>query len=276
MRFVKMHGAGNDYVYVDCFRETVADPAEAARRLSDRHVGIGGDGLILIAPSAVADARMIMFNADGSEAEMCGNGVRCVAKYVYEQIVRRELLRIETGAGVLEIAVQASAGRVQAARVNMGPPRLAPVDIPMHHAKPLVVAEPLEVEGRVFEVTAVSMGNPHCVLYVDDVDAFDVQRWGPRIERHADFPRRTNVEFVQRLSPAEVRQRTWERGSGETLACGTGACAVCVAGLLTGRTGPALAVQLRGGTLHLEWAGRGAPVFMTGPCVEVFRGEIDL
>jgi len=273
VRFVKMHGAGNDYVYIDGFRQTVDDPARWARVLSDRHFGVGGDGLILILPSACADVRMRMFNVDGSEAEMCGNGVRCVAKYAFEQgLTQHNPLTVETGAGVLELTLLPGAsGRIERVRVNMGEPRLTWAEIPMAGAGDEAVRVPLEVAGQSFEVTCVSMGNPHCVLYVDDIDQFPLHEIGPLIEHHPLFPRRTNVECVQVLSPGEVRQRTWERGCGETLACGTGACAVTVAGVLTGRTGPQLLNHLRGGDLELEWSGSG-PVWMTGPAVQVFEG----
>lgn len=277
MKFIKMHGAGNDYIYLDCFFQKLpTDPAALAVRLSDRNFGIGGDGLILIAPSQKADARMIMFNADGSEAEMCGNGIRCVAKYVFEAGIKKaETLRIETGSGVKEIGITLKNGKVEAARVNMGAPVLLPRDIPMEMAGEKVVEADLPIAGQSFRITAVGMGNPHCVIYVEDVKAFDVPFFGPQIERHALFPQRTNVEFVQVVSPGEVIQRTWERGSGETLACGTGASAVCVAGALTGRTDRKIVDHLKGGDLALEWPDDDSPVFMTGPCVEVFRGEVD-
>jgi len=275
MKFTKMHGAGNDYVYVDGFAEAVAEPAALARAVSDRHRGIGGDGLILILPSARADVRMRMFNSDGSEAEMCGNGLRCVAKYAYDHgLVEKLAITIETGAGVLPVEMFANAaGRVERVRVNMGRPRLSRGEIPMTgRAAERVIDQELQVLDRSFRINCVSMGNPHCVIYVDDVASFPVATYGPAIEHHELFPRRTNVEFVQVLSAGEVRQRTWERGAGETLACGTGAAAVTVAGLLTGRTGNRLLNHLTGGDLELTWDGAGA-VFMTGPAVEVFTGD---
>jgi diaminopimelate epimerase len=274
MRFTKMHGAGNDYVYVDCFAEKLpGNPRELAVAMSDRHMGVGGDGLILICPSEVADARMRMYNADGSEAEMCGNGVRCVAKYVYDHgICRRDELSIETGRGVLAIRVEVERGLVQRARVNMGPPILDPERIPTTLPGNPPVKVPLSAAGRTFEVTCVSMGNPHCVMYVDEVNDDWVLRVGPEVERHPVFPRKVNAEFVQVLSPREARMRVWERGSGETLACGTGASAVCVAGVLAGKTERKILAHLPGGDLELEWAESG-DVFMTGPAVEVFRGE---
>jgi diaminopimelate epimerase len=275
MKFTKMHGAGNDYVYVDGFTERVDDPAGLAQAVSDRHFGVGGDGLILILPSAVADVRMRIFNADGSEAEMCGNGLRCVAKYAYDHgLVDRLELTIETGAGLLAVAMVANAaGRVERVRVNMGRPRLTRAEIPMSGPpEQRVIDQELTVLDRTLRINCVSMGNPHCVVFVDDVANFPVATYGPAIEHHPLFPRRTNVEFVQVLNPGEVRQRTWERGAGETLACGTGAAAVTVAGLLTGRTGHRLLNHLAGGDLEMAWDGTGE-VIMTGPAVEVFSGD---
>lgn len=279
MKFTKMHGAGNDYVYVNCFQETVTNPEEIARRVSPRNFGIGSDGLILILPSDRADARMRIFNADGSEAEMCGNGVRCVAKYLYDHgIVCKDELTIETVAGVLTLQLfTGSNGTVDRVRVNMGIPRLSKAEIPMlgepHDSQ--TVAFPLQVGDRTFLVTTVSMGNPHCVIYVDDLDRFPVAEYGPLIEHHELFPRRTNVEFVQILSRTEVRQRTWERGAEETLACGTGASAVCVAGVLNNVTERRIINHLSGGDLELEWTTVGN-LYMTGPATEVFSGEITI
>lgn len=275
MKFTKMHGAGNDYVYVDGFSENVADPAELAKAVSDRHFGIGGDGLILILPSTRADVRMRMFNADGSEAEMCGNGLRCVAKYAFDHgLVKNLGITIETGAGLLPVEMSTNAaGRVDRVRVNMGRPRLTRAEIPMTGpGDEQVIDRELAVLDRIFRMTCVSMGNPHCVIFVDDVASFPVATYGPAIEHHEIFPRRTNVEFVELVSPQEVRQRTWERGAAETLACGTGASAVTVAGFLTGRTGSRLLNHLAGGDLELAWDGSGE-VFMTGPAAEVFTGD---
>jgi len=273
MRFTKMHGAGNDYVYVNVFEEPMPqDPADLARRVSDRHFGVGGDGLILICPSDVADARMRMFNADGSEAEMCGNGIRCVAKYVYDhRISRKKALRIETGRGVLTLDLEVAAGRVRRVSVDMGEPILHAEEIPTTLPGSPVVNAPLVVAERRIEVTCVSMGNPHCVTYVERLGDEWVLGVGPHVERDPHFPRRVNAEFVEVLSPSEVRMRVWERGSGETLACGTGACAVCVAGVLTGRTGRSLLAHLPGGDLQLDW-GQDNHVRLTGPAVEVFSG----
>lgn len=273
MRFIKMHGIGNDYVYIDCFRETVKNAEHLAVRMSDRHFGVGADGLILIMPSDKADARMRMFNADGSEAQMCGNGIRCVAKYVFESgICRQPEISVETLAGVLRLQVYASSGSVEKVRVNMGPPRLRRPDIPMLGQAEHVVGEKLAAGDAEFTVTCVSMGNPHCVIYVDDVAQFPVSHYGPLLEHHPRFPERTNVEWVEWINRTDIRQRTWERGSGETLACGTGACAATVASILNGKTERAVTVHLLGGVLEIEW-GDDNHVYMTGPAVEVFRGE---
>jgi diaminopimelate epimerase len=274
MRFIKMHGIGNDYVYVDCFRETLSEPEKLAVRISDRHFGVGGDGLILIMPSDRADVRMRMFNADGSEAQMCGNGIRCVAKYVYESgLSRKPEITVETLAGVLALQLMTTPhGVVEKVKVNMGLPRLRRQEIPMRGPGDRVVGEKLSAGDREFTVTCVSMGNPHCVIYVDDVAQFAVTHYGPLLEHHPQFPQRTNVEWIECLNPREIRQRTWERGSGETLACGTGACAATVASVLNGKTERGVTVHLLGGDLEVEWAEDGY-VYMTGPAVEVFRGE---
>ena len=286
IRFVKMQGAGNDYVYVDCFAEPApADPAALAPRISDRHFGVGGDGLVLVLPSTVAAARMRMFNADGSESEMCGNGVRCVAHLV---VSRRHAppgtVAIETGRGVLALEVVPEGPRRSRVRVDMGAPVLEPAAIPV--AVPgregRVVDEPCPAlaapepwwtaAGLDPRMTCVSMGNPHVVLYCRDVAAVPLESVGPRLERHPLFPRRVNVHFVEVRDAGRVRMRTWERGSGITMACGTGASAVCVAGVLTGRSGERIVTEVPGGELELEWPGAGA-VFMTGPAQEVFTGE---
>lgn len=274
MRFTKMHGAGNDYVYVNGFEEALpSDLPDLARHISDRRFGVGGDGLILILPSAKADARMQMFNADGSEAEMCGNGIRCVAKYVYDYgIACKPELQIETKAGVLSLSVSTAQGLVDKVRVDMGPPILAAKRIPTTLPGDPVVNAALQIAERSFAVTSVSMGNPHCVIFVEQVTDELVLGWGPKIEVDPHFPARVNVEFVEVISGNEVRQRTWERGSGETWACGTGASAVCVAGVLTGRTGRRILNHLRGGDLELHWDEADNHVYMTGPAVEVFSG----
>ena len=274
MRFTKMQGAGNDYVYVNCFDEPLpSDPASLAREIADRHFGVGGDGLILICPSETADARMRMFNADGSESEMCGNGVRCVAKYVFDHGLSQERrLRIETGAGVLAVDLELADGLVDRVRVDMGEPILAADRIPTTLPGNPVRNAGITIGSERLEVTCVSMGNPHCITFVDELSDRYVLGLGPQIETDPHFPKRVNAEFVQVLSPTEVRLRVWERGSGETLACGTGASAVCVAGALTGRTGRKILAHLPGGDLELEWAADNH-VYMTGPAVEVFSGD---
>lgn len=273
MKFTKMHGAGNDYVYVDCFAEKLTpDIPGLAIAVSDRHTGIGADGLILICPSEIADARMRMFNADGSESEMCGNGVRCVAKYVYDHgIARQDRLKIETGRGVLTLDLEVRGGLVERVRVNMGAPILEASKIPTTLPGDPPVRQKISAAGREFEVTCVSMGNPHCITFVDRLSDDWVLRIGPEVERHPAFPRRVNAEFIQIVSPREFHMRVWERGSGETQACGTGACASAVAGVLTGFTERRVLAHLPGGDLELEWSEKGE-VFLTGPAVEVFSG----
>ena len=276
MKFTKMQGAGNDYVYVNCFEETVQDPAAVAIKVSDRNFGIGSDGLILIMPSEVADVKMRMFNSDGSESEMCGNGIRCVAKYAYDHgIVAKKEISAETGAGVLALQLVTGADdKVVKVRVNMGQPRLTRKEIPMQgNPDDKVIGEPLNILHSTFNITCASMGNPHCVIFVDDVANFPVEKYGPLIENHELFPRRTNVEFVQIISRTEVRQRTWERGAGETLACGTGSSAVTAACVLNGLTERSILNHLSGGDLEMEWGADGN-IYMTGPAVEVFTGEI--
>jgi diaminopimelate epimerase len=275
MRFTKMHGAGNDYVYIDCFAQSAPlDPAGLATQISHRRFGVGGDGLILILPSDVADARMRMFNADGSESEMCGNGIRCVAKYVYDHgICQRDQLRIETGNGVLALQLEVQNGQAVGITVDMGAPRTAPEQVPTTLSDQPVVDLPVEFAGRKLNVTCVSMGNPHCVIFVPEATDELVLGLGPKIENDPRFPKRTNVEFVEVISRSEVRQRTWERGSGETWACGTGASAVCAAGVLTGRTEREILNHLVGGDLRLRWDAATGHVMMTGGACEVFSGQ---
>lgn len=274
MKFTKMHGAGNDYLYVNCFEPVeLGDIPSLAQAMSDRHFGAGGDGLVLIQPSERADARMRMFNADGSEAEMCGNAVRCVAKYVYDHgIAKKDELQIETGRGVLALHCSISGGKVDRVRVNMDEPILRSADIPTTLPGDPPVNAPLKVGGRDLEVTCVSMGNPHCVTFVDEVNDDWVLNIGPQVEVHEVFPRKINAEFIQVVSPGEVIMRVWERGSGETLACGTGACGAVVAGVLAGKTDRKVTVHLTGGDLEIEWAESGE-VYMTGPAAEIFTGE---
>ncbi|OHB67237.1 MAG: diaminopimelate epimerase [Planctomycetes bacterium RBG_13_63_9] len=281
MRFTKMHGAGNDYIYVDCLkRPQPEDPSRLAKRVSDRHFGIGGDGLVLICPSEIADARMRMFNSDGSESEMCGNALRCMGKYLFDRGLRtNKTLRIETAAGVVTLDLDVADGRVRQVRVDMGVPILQPDLIPTTlpgNSSPrggAVVDAELRLGAEKLQVTCVSMGNPHCVTFVDEVTDHWVLDIGPRIENDPHFPNRTNAEFAQVISPTEVRMRVWERGTGETLACGSGACAVCVAGALSGRTGRKVLVRLPGGDLELHWAD-DEHVYLTGPAVEVFNAEL--
>ena len=280
MRFTKMQGAGNDYIYVDCFAQPVPkNISELARRIADRRFGVGGDGLILICPSERADAEMRMYNADGSYGEMCGNGIRCVAKYLYDHdICRRDVLKIESGGRVLSLEPRVSRGMVDQVRVDMGEPILRPDQIPTTLRSPKgpqepAVDVPLAIGDREFRVTCVSMGNPHCVTFVEELSDEWVLGIGPQLEIDPHFPKRVNCEFVKVLGTRELRQRTWERGSGETLACGSGACAVCVAGVLTGRSGREVQIHLSGGDLAIEWNEKDNHVYMTGPAVEVFSGE---
>lgn len=273
MKFTKMHGIGNDYVYVDTRHEVVRDPSHLARVISDRHTGIGSDGLILIAPSTRADAHMEMYNNEGSRGEMCGNGIRCVAKYVVEHgIAKGPHLRIETDAGVKDVECVMESGKVVSVRVDMGPPILDPNLIPTTIRSNPVVDHPIHLGGREYQVTCVSMGNPHVVIFVKQLHRVDLAELGPVFEHAPLFPQRVNTHFVRVDSPSRVTMRTWERGSGATRACGTGACAVCVAGVLTQRTEPAITVVLPGGELKIEWMA-DRQVFMTGPAVEVFSGE---
>ena len=263
MKFTKMQGCGNDYIYVNCFTETVADPSAAAIRLSDRHFGVGGDGLVLICPSNVADFCMEMYNADGSRSEMCGNAIRCVGKYVYEKgLANRTELTVETLAGVKRLTLHARDGAVETVTVDMGEPAPAP-------------PRTLTVRGREWEVIPVSVGNPHIVTYLTGVDGLELAALGPEFERHPAFPERTNTEFVEVVSPDRLKMRVWERGSGETLACGTGACAVLCASALSGRSGRAATVQLRGGDLDIRWDIADNHIYMTGPAVTVFEGQFN-
>ena len=273
MKFTKMHGAGNDYLYVDAFREKVKNPGRLAVEMSDRRTGVGADGLILIAPSKKADFRMIMFNSDGSQGEMCGNGVRCIGKYVYEHgLTRKTDVALETLAGVIGLKLHPKAGRVDRVTADLGPQRAVPASFHVRAdgAATRISAEAL-AGGDTWRGTVVSMGNPHFVVEVDDPDAFPVEKIGPLLETHPDFPSKVNVEFVQVTGKDRVRQRTWERGAGETFACGSGACATAVALPGLGRVGPRVDIDLRGGRLTIEITPDGR-VLMTGPVVEVFDG----
>lgn len=272
--FTKMQGLGNDYVYVNAFEQKdIPEPSFLAQHISDRHFGVGGDGLVLICPSEVADVKMRMFNADGSEGEMCGNAVRCIGKFVYEKgIVRKEAIRLETLAGIRILQLTVNDGQVLSVRVDMGQPILKPADIPVKAGGDSFIDQEIEVDGRKWRATAVSMGNPHIVIPVDDVAALDLPRIGPLFENHPLFPNRINTEFVQVVDEGRVIMRVWERGSGETLACGTGACATLVACALNGFTGREAVVELRGGELYIRWADEGT-VYMTGGAEIVFEGE---
>ena len=278
MKFTKMHGIGNDYVYVDCTREPLKNPEETARLVSDRHKGIGGDGLILIQPSKEADFEMAMYNADGSQGEMCGNAIRCVGKYVYDRgMTDKTNISINTLAGIKYLTLTLENGQVSKVKVDMGAPCLVAEQIPVTADTKEVIAVPIEVAGRIYQMTAVSMGNPHCVVFMEeDVRELDLAAIGPLFENHPRFPRRINTEFVNVVDDSTLRMRVWERGSGETLACGTGACATAVAAVLNQKTGQEVTIQLLGGELEISWAGGEASVYMTGPAVTVFDGEIEL
>lgn len=277
MKFTKMQGLGNDYVYVNCMDQMVEDAAETARRVSDRHFGIGSDGLILICPSDKADFEMRMYNADGSRGEMCGNGIRCVGKYVYDYgLTDKTALSVETLGGIKHLFLEVEDGKVRLVKVDMGPAILEPEKIPVTAEGSRVVDEPLCVDGKTFRMTCVSMGNPHAVIYVDDVQGMDLEKTGPSFENHERFPNRINTEFAHVLDRNTVEMRVWERGSGETLACGTGACAVAVASILNGYTEDQVTVRLLGGDLKIEWDRETNKVYMTGPAEVVFDGEIRL
>ena len=279
MKFTKMQGIGNDYVYVNCFEETVKDPAAVARYVSDRHFGIGSDGLILIKPSDIADCEMDMYNLDGSQGAMCGNGIRCVAKYVYDYgIVKKENISVSTKSGIKYLDLTVRDGKVALVRVNMGSPVLTASQIPVVSSTEEMINAPMKVNGETYYITAVSMGNPHAIVYMTDVDHLDIGEIGPYFENHMAFPDRVNTEFVEVLDDHTLKMRVWERGSGETLACGTGACAVAVASILNGHVDgeKPVTVKLLGGDLEIFWDRQENLVYMTGPAATVFDGEIDL
>ena len=279
MKFTKMHGIGNDYVYVNCFEETVENPSAVARYVSDRHFGIGSDGLILIKPSDIADCEMDMYNLDGSQGAMCGNGIRCVAKYVYDYgIVKKENISVSTKSGIKYLDLTVRDGKVALVRVNMGSPVLTASQIPVVSSTEEMINAPLKVNGETYYITAVSMGNPHAIVYMTDVDHLDIGEIGPYFENHMAFPDRVNTEFVEVLDDHTLKMRVWERGSGETLACGTGACAVAVASILNGHVDgeKPVTVKLLGGELEIFWDRQENLVYMTGPAATVFDGEIDL
>ena len=277
MKFTKMHGIGNDYVYVNCFKETVEHPSEMAIKVSDRHFGIGSDGLILIKPSEMADGKMEMYNADGSQGAMCGNGIRCVAKYMYDYgITDKTSISVETKSGIKYLDLTIKEGKVDTVKVNMGTPILKAVDIPVRSEKEQVIDEPVMVDGKEWKITCVSMGNPHAITYIDDVKNLEIEKIGPKFENHEIFPDRVNTEFVRVIDRNTVEMRVWERGSGETLACGTGACAVAVSSILNGLTEEEVTVKLLGGDLKIFWDRTENKVYMTGSATTVFDGEIDL
>jgi diaminopimelate epimerase len=271
LEFTKMHGCGNDFIFVDCMKRDIPDLAAVAGKLCDRRFGIGADQLLTVHPSAIADFKMEIYNADGSQVEMCGNGIRCFAKYVYEHgLTEKKELAVETLAGIIRPRI---AGNL--IEVDMGEPILEGRKIPVN-ADGQTVSRPLEVDGKTYTITCVSMGNPHCVVYCEDVDRLQLEKIGPRFEHHAFFPKRVNTEFVKVLSPNEVKMRVWERGAGETWACGTGASAVTVAGVLAGKTNRKLTLHLKGGDLFIEWRESNNRVYMTGGAEEVFHGTVKI
>lgn len=277
MKFTKLHGCGNDYVYVNLFEEHIDDPAKVSIQISDRHFGIGSDGLITIGPSKIADFTMHIYNADGSEAEMCGNGVRCVGKYVYDhKLTDKTTVSVETQAGIKVLELFVEDGKVAQVKVDMGEPELSSKLIPVVSENEQVIDEEIEVCGKTWNMTCVSMGNPHAVVFVDDVKNFELEKYGPCFEKHERFPNRTNTEFCEVLSRNEANMRVWERGSDETWACGTGTCATVMACILNKKTDNKVLVHLRGGDLTIEYDEQTNHLFMTGPATEVFNGEIEL
>lgn len=276
MKFTKMHGIGNDYVYINCLEETVENPSELAVKISDRHFGIGSDGLILIRPSEIADFEMEMYNADGSRGEMCGNGIRCVGKYVYDRgLTDQTHITVETLGGIKQLELLTENKKAVQIRVDMGRPEFAAEKIPVRAEQKEVINAPLIVNGREYPVTCVSMGNPHCVVFLEeDVRNLNLPEIGPHFENHEKFPQRINTEFINVLDQRTLRMRVWERGSGETLACGTGACAAAAAAIVNGYTDTEVTVRLLGGDLEIQWDGKSGTVYMTGPAAFVFDGEI--
>lgn len=277
LQFTKMQGAGNDYIYVNGFTHEITDYAEAARILSDRHFGIGSDGLVMILPSETCDFRMRMFNSDGSESEMCGNASRCVAKYVYDKgMVNKDVITLETGAGVKVLRLNIENNMVKSVTVDMGEPILEAANVPVTWSSERMIAEPVHVDGKDWRITAVSMGNPHAVIFTENIKDLDLPFIGPLFENHTIFPRRTNTEFIEVIDRNTLNMRVWERGAGETLACGTGACAVLVAAVLNGLTERKATIHLLGGDLVIEWDEKTNHVFMTGGAETVFEGTTNL
>ena len=274
-KFSKMHGAGNDYIYVNCFEEKVENINETAKAVSDRHFGIGSDGLVLICPSDVADFRMDMYNSDGSQAEMCGNATRCVGKYVYDRgLTDKTQITLETLAGIKILDLNVKDGEVQTVCVNMGSPELVPKNIPIDSNLDRFISEDVEVDGKAYKVTGVSMGNPHAVTFIDDTDSLEIEKIGPKFETHKLFPKKINTEFAQIVDRNTIKMRVWERGSGETMACGTGACAVMYASYLNNYTKDKVTVELLGGCLEIEYI--NGTIMMSGPAVNVFEGTIEI
>ncbi len=277
MKFTKMQGLGNDYIYLDCTQKVIDNISEIAKKVSDRHFGIGSDGLVLILSSDIADFRMRMFNSDGSESEMCGNAIRCVGKYVFDNMLTdKNKITIETLAGIKVLELKIENQKVVLVKVDMGEPILTPKEIPVEGRKDRFISEPIVIDGQTYSVTAVSMGNPHAITYVDDVDNFPLYNVGPKMEVNKLFPRKVNAEFVQVIDKNTLKMRVWERGAGETLACGTGASAVLVASVLNGVSERAATIKLLGGDLFIEWLEKDNHVYMTGPAVKVFDGEIEI
>lgn len=278
LKFTKMHGCGNDYIYFNCFEQEVADPEALSIRLSDRHFGIGGDGIVLICPSEVADAKMRMFNADGSEGKMCGNATRCIGKYMYEHgLISKPEMTLETLSGIKILKMTEENGKITSVRVDMGKAILKPSEIPTKYTGDTAVSVPLTVDGTEYAVTCVSMGNPHCIVFVDqDVNTLDLPKIGPSFENHEMFPERINTEFIRVIDDHTLQMRVWERGSGETLACGTGACAAAVASVLNGYCpkGEDITIHLIGGELKIRYTDEA--VYLTGPATTVFEGSIEL
>lgn len=273
MKFTKMHGCGNDYVYINCFEEKVENPNELSVKMSNRNFGVGSDGIILICPDEEADFRMRMFNSDGSEAQMCGNGIRCVGKYVYDRgLTDKKRISVNSLAGIKYLDFEVEDGKVQLIKVDMGEPILEAEKIPVLNEKSPVTGKKIKADDKEFDFTCVSMGNPHAITFVEDVKNFDVEKYGKIVEVHEVFPERTNTEFIEIVSKNHVKMRVWERGAGETLACGTGACATVVAGVLNGVMERKTQVDLLGGTLYIEWNEEDNHVYMTGPAEFSFDG----
>ena len=277
MKFTKMHGCGNDYIYVNCMEKMVKNPEKVAIYVSDRHFGIGSDGLILICPSKVADFRMAMYNADGSEGKMCGNGIRCVAKYVYDnKMTDKTTIAVETLSGIKTLELNVKNDKVETVKVNMGTPILLPKDVPVVSDKDKVVDEPIVIDDKEYRITCVSMGNPHAITFIENTDDLEIETIGPKFENNPIFPDRVNTEFIQILDRNTVKMRVWERGSGETFACGTGACATVVACVLNGLTDEKVTVKLLGGDLFIEYNREENTVYMTGPAKVSFTGKIEV